>query len=95
MARLYAHLLEFFLIANKWFKKNLFQRAVSSIVGPFELRYKPILAQIQRSFEAINEITSGANKAETRDLTITVEIMRQELGELRAHLMGMNTRVVG
>lgn len=83
------------MVAKDWFNKNVIQRAVSSIVNPFELRYKPILTQIHRSFEAIDQIASGANKAETRDLTITVEMVRQELGELRSQLFGMNTRVVG
>ncbi|EXJ87098.1 hypothetical protein A1O3_04056 [Capronia epimyces CBS 606.96] len=95
VSRLYAHMIEFLLLAADWYKKHPIKRALDSIINPFPLRYKPTLKLIQSSFDNVNHIANGANKAETRDLTIAVQQMQSQITAMETALVTRMTEMQG
>lgn len=91
VARLYAHILEFFLSSLKWYRDSRAMHALKSIFQPWDLKFRPEYEAIAEEARQIRRLADVALKAEVRDTRLEVvqgtrhwEAVRQEMGELRA-----------
>jgi len=89
IGRLYAHILLFFQSALKWYRAHPFQRAVRSIIKPYDLEYKETVEQIELCAQNVNEIASAANRAEIRDMHLTIQEMQSEMHNRDQKLLAM------
>ena len=62
----YAKIIEFCIMAIKWYKKNKFMHSIASVVKPFSLGFKPILDEMTERSRRVDELASAASKAEDR-----------------------------
>ena len=72
VARLYAHILNYFLSALKWYKDNRALHAVKSIFQPWDLKLRPEYEAIVSESQQIRQLTDVALKAEVRDTRLEV-----------------------
>jgi hypothetical protein len=89
VGRLYAHILLFFQSALKWYNAHPFERAVRSIIKPYDLEYKETVEQIELCAQNVNDIASAANRAEMRDMHLTIQEMQREMQSLDQKLLEM------
>ncbi|KAL8741988.1 MAG: hypothetical protein Q9190_005469 [Brigantiaea leucoxantha] len=90
VARLYAHILNYFLSALKWYNDNRALHAVKSIFQPWDLKLRPEYEAIVSESQQIRQLTDVAMKAEVRDTRLEVaqgtkhwERVMQQMEELR------------
>lgn len=72
VARLYAHILSFFLSSLKWYKDNRALHAVKSIFQPWDLKFRPEYEAIATESQQIRQLADVALKAEVRDTRLEV-----------------------
>jgi hypothetical protein len=90
VARLYAHILNFFLSALKWYTDKRAVHAFKAVFQPWDLRFQHEYDAIAAESQQIGRLTDVAMKAEVRDTRLGVvrgsehwESVRQELNELK------------
>ena len=90
VARLYAHILNFFLSSLKWYKDNRALHVVKAIFQPWELKLRPVYEAIVSESQQIRELSDVALKTEVRDTRLEVvqgtrhwEQVMQQMDELR------------
>jgi hypothetical protein len=90
VARLYAHILKFFLSSLKWYKDSCAVHAFKSIFQPWDLKFRHEYEAIAAEAQQIRRLADVALKAEVRDTRLEVvqgtrhwELVRQEMNELR------------
>jgi len=93
MAQLYAHLLLFLRQAVKWFSQNSAKRAFSSLISPFELKYKGLVDGIRRCATTISEEASASSKAEIRVLHGVVERSDNKLDDMTQQMKSIYLEV--
>lgn len=91
VARLYAHILNFFISSLKWYKDNRAVHALKAIFQPWDLKFQREYEAIAAEAQQIRRLADVALKAEVRDTRLEVaqgtrhwELARQEIRELRA-----------
>ncbi|KAF6838383.1 hypothetical protein CPLU01_02495 [Colletotrichum plurivorum] len=72
VSQLYAKIIEFFLMAIRWYKRGRLSHSIRSIVEPFSLGFKPIIDEITERSRRVDELANAASKAELRDLHVSV-----------------------
>lgn len=90
VARLFAHVLNFFLSALKWYKDSRALHALKSILQPWDLKFRHDYEAIAAEAQQIVRVADVALKAEVRDTRLEVvqgtrhwELVRQEINELK------------
>ena len=90
VARLYAHILNFFISSLKWYKDSRKMHAVKSIFQPWDLKFRPGYEAIATESQHIRQLGNVALKAEVRDTRLRLveatkhwEQMVQQMNELR------------
>ena len=90
VARLYAHILNFFLSALKWYKDNRVVHAFKAVFQPWDLRFQHEYEAIAAESQQIGRLADVAMKAEVRDMRLEFvqgsghwESVRQEMNELK------------
>jgi len=90
VARLYAHILNFFLSSLKWYKDNRAVHALKSIFQPWDLKFRPEYEAIAAEAQQIRRLADVAMKAEVRDTRLEVvqgtrhwELVKQEMNDLK------------
>lgn len=82
VALVYAKIIEFELLAVKWYKKGKLMHSIAAVVNPFSLSFKDIIEDITQYSRRIDQLASAASKAEIRDLHIQVkELVGMAMGE--------------
>ncbi|KAJ9131624.1 Nacht domain protein [Pleurostoma richardsiae] len=66
VASVYAKIIEFDLLAIKFYKKGRLLHSITSIVKPFSLSFKPVVEEIMERSRRVDEEASMASKAEIR-----------------------------
>lgn len=91
VARLYAHILNFFVSSLKWYKDNRALHAIKAIFQPWELKFQREYEAITAEAQQIRRLADVALKAEVRDTRLDVaqgkrhlELVIEEMRELRA-----------
>ncbi|KAI0876417.1 hypothetical protein GGS24DRAFT_513777 [Hypoxylon argillaceum] len=72
VSQVYAKIVEFSVLAIKWYKKGRFSHSISALTKPFSLKYKPLLDDITDRSRRVDQLANAASKAEIRDLHIQV-----------------------
>ncbi len=90
VARLYAHILNFFLSSLKWYKDNRAVHALKSIFQPWDLKFRHEYEAIAAETQQIRRLADVAMKAEVRDTRLEVvqgtrhwELVKQEMNDLK------------
>lgn len=68
VAQLYAHLMEFFIRAMKWYREGTLKHILHSITQPVGIRYKDILESIEDCSRRIDKWAAASAQAELRDM---------------------------
>ncbi|KAH8886450.1 hypothetical protein GQ53DRAFT_727849 [Thozetella sp. PMI_491] len=82
VAAVYAKILEFVVIAIKWYKKGKLMHSLTAIVKPFKLSFKPIVDEIKERSRRVDELANAASKAEIRDLHLRIHGLNSNLVQL-------------
>ncbi|CAO2649161.1 Nn.00g101100.m01.CDS01 [Neocucurbitaria sp. VM-36] len=90
VARLYAHILKFFVSSLKWYKDNRAVHALKSILQPWDLKFRQEYEAITLEAQHIKRLADAGMQAELRDTRLEVEqgtrhweLVRQEVKELK------------
>ncbi|KXH49269.1 hypothetical protein CNYM01_06985 [Colletotrichum nymphaeae SA-01] len=76
VSQLYAKIIEFALMAIKWYKKGKLSHSFTAIIKPFSLGFKPIVEEIAERSKHVDELANAAVKAEIRDLHAEMRDLR-------------------
>ncbi|KAK2779386.1 nacht domain protein [Colletotrichum kahawae] len=82
VAQLYAKILEFSIMAIRFYKKGKLSHSIASIVKPFSLTFKPIIEEIRERSIRVDELASALSKAEIRDLHVKINGLSQSVVQL-------------
>lgn len=82
VAQLYAKILDFSIMAIRFYKKGKLSHSIASIVKPFSLTFKPIIEEIRERSMRVDELASALSKAEIRDLHVKVHGLSQSVAQL-------------
>ncbi|KAK6209491.1 hypothetical protein QIS74_11075 [Colletotrichum tabaci] len=82
VSQLYAKIIEFIMMAVKWYKKGKLAHSFTAITKPFNLGFKPIIEDITERSRRIDELASAASKAELRDLHISIHGLNKTIVQL-------------
>ncbi|WQF76109.1 hypothetical protein CDEST_01123 [Colletotrichum destructivum] len=82
VSQLYAKIIEFIMMAVKWYKKGKLAHSFTAITKPFSLGFKPIIEDITERSRRIDELASAASKAELRDLHISIHGLNKTIVQL-------------
>lgn len=91
VSQVYAKIVEFSVLAIKWYKKGRFSHSISALTKPFSLKYKPLLDDITDRSRRVDQLANAASKAEIRDLHIQLAGLDRDL---RNQLTGLNKQFV-
>jgi hypothetical protein len=90
VARLFAHILNFFVSALKWYKDSRAMHVLKSVLQPWDLKFRNEYEAIASEAQNIRRLADVAMKAEVRDTrtevgqgTMHLELMRKEMDNLR------------
>ncbi|KAI1844019.1 hypothetical protein JX266_009885 [Neoarthrinium moseri] len=83
VALVYAKIMEFVVMAIRWYNKGKFKHSISVIIAPFKLNFKPIIEEITERSKRVDELANAASKAEIRDLHITIRGLKTDMQELK------------
>ena len=90
LARLYTHILDFFVSALEWYNDSRAAHALKSIFQPWDLKFRAKYEAIAAEAKQIQRLADVALKAELRDTRLEVmqgtrhwQSVRQELSELK------------
>jgi hypothetical protein len=90
LARLYAHIMVFFISALKRYKDSSLVHAIKSILQPWELAFRSQYEAIAAEAEQIRRFADVSLKVEVRDTRLEViqgtknwEMVRKEMNELK------------
>jgi len=72
VARLYAHILNFFLSSLKWYRDNCAVHALKSIFQPWDLNFRHEYEAIGAEAQQIGRLADVALKSEMRDTRLEV-----------------------
>lgn len=91
VARLYAHILNFFVSSLEWYKDHWIVHAFKSIVQPWDLKFRHEYEAIVAESTQIRRLADVAMKAEVRDTRLELvqgtkhwALVKEEMTELRA-----------
>lgn len=82
VSQLYAKIIEFALMAIKWYKKGKLSHSFTAIIKPFSLGFKPIVEEIAERSKHVDELASAAVKAEIRDLHVNIHRQNKTILQL-------------
>lgn len=90
VARIYVHILNFFLCALKWYKDKRTVHAIKAVFQPWDLKFRQEYEAIAAESQQIGRLADVAMKSEVRDMRLEVvhgsehwQWMRQEMAELK------------
>jgi hypothetical protein len=86
ISQLYAHIILFFQQAVKWYNMSRASRVVHAIVNPPELEYQETVQQIKFCAETVNELASAAERAEIRDIHVTLQLQHRKVLEMQEQM---------
>ncbi|KAF2498987.1 hypothetical protein BU16DRAFT_454960 [Lophium mytilinum] len=78
ISRLYAHIILFLQKAVNWYKRGLAARIRSAIFKPYKLEYQDTVEQIKLCARTVDDVATSGNRAEVRDMNITMQILHTE-----------------
>ncbi|KAL9046325.1 MAG: hypothetical protein Q9214_000813 [Letrouitia sp. 1 TL-2023] len=91
VARLYAHVLNFFLSSLKWYKDSRASHVLKSIFQPWDVKFRHEYEAIAAEAQQIGRLADVGLKAEVRDTRLEIaqgtrrwESVRQEMNDLKA-----------
>jgi hypothetical protein len=84
----YAKILEFSVMAIKWYKKGRLMHSLSSVIKPFSLSFKSIVDEMTELSRRVDELANAAAKAEIRDLHVSVHGLNQRIHQLTEIMVG-------
>ncbi|KAF4922974.1 hypothetical protein CGCVW01_v004955 [Colletotrichum viniferum] len=82
IAQLYVKILEFSIMAIRFYKKGKLSHSIASIVKPFSLNFKPIIEEIRERSVRVDELASALSKAEIRDLHVKIHALSHSVAQL-------------
>ncbi|KXH49518.1 hypothetical protein CSIM01_03806 [Colletotrichum simmondsii] len=83
VSQLYAKIIEFALMAIKWYRKGKLSHTFTAIIKPFSLWFKPIVVEIAERSRHVDELANAAAKAEIRDQHAEIRDLHAEIRDLR------------
>lgn len=93
VALLYAQIIEFALMAVRWFKKGKIMHAVAAIVHPFKLSFGPVIDEISELSRRVDELANAASKAEVRDAHAKIHSLERRMSQILELMIGAYSRV--
>jgi hypothetical protein len=88
VSMVYAKILEFSIMAIKWYKKGKLMHSISSVIKPFGLSFKPIVDELSERSRRVDELASAAAKAEIRDLHVNIHGLGERVHQLTEMMVG-------
>ncbi|KAK8022040.1 hypothetical protein PG993_012807 [Apiospora rasikravindrae] len=82
VALLYVQIIEFSLMAVRWFKKGKIMHSVAAIVHPFKLSFGPVIEEISELSRRVDEEANAASKAEIRDQHAKIHGLERRMSQL-------------
>ncbi|KAF4872035.1 ATPase family AAA domain-containing protein 3 [Colletotrichum siamense] len=82
VAQLYSKILEFSVMAIRFYKKGKLSHAIASVVKPFSLTFKPIIEEIRQRSLRVDELANALSKAEMRDLHVKIHGLSHSVARL-------------
>ncbi|KAK7961160.1 Nacht domain protein [Apiospora saccharicola] len=82
VALLYAQIIEFALMAVRWFKKGKIMHSVAAIVHPFKLSFGPVIDEISELSRRVDELANAASKAEMRDAHAKIQNLERRMSQI-------------
>jgi len=90
VARLFAHILNFFVNSLKWYKDSRAVHALKSLLQPWDLKFRQDYEAIASEAQHIRRLADVAMRAEVRSTRLEVEqgtrhleLVKQEINKLR------------
>ncbi|KAK8061146.1 Nacht domain protein [Apiospora hydei] len=94
VARLYAKIIKFALMAVQWSKKSKVMHSVAAIIHPFKLSFSPIINEIAEHSQRVNELASAASRAEIRDQHVEIHSLKRETEIIVTRLSLQNEMII-
>jgi hypothetical protein len=88
VSMVYAKMLEFSIVAIKWYKKGKLMHSISSVIKPFSLSFKSIIEELSERSRRVDELASAAAKAEIRDLHVNIHGLNERIHQLTELVVG-------
>ncbi|KAK7917990.1 Nacht domain protein [Apiospora marii] len=92
VALLYAQIIEFALMAIRWFKKGKIMHSVAAIVHPFKLSFGPVIDEISELSRRVDELANAASKAEIRDQHAKIHSLERRMSQLMELMIAQQSR---
>ncbi|KAF2103667.1 hypothetical protein NA57DRAFT_8357, partial [Rhizodiscina lignyota] len=89
VARLYAHILIFFVSALKWYKDSRLVHAIKSILQPWDMKFRTQYEAIAAETQQVRRLAEVALNVEVRDTRL--EVLQGMLKEIRLDLTSQRT----
>lgn len=93
VAQLYAHLIDFFIKALKWYREGTLKHVLHSITQPAGIRYKDILNSIEICSRTIDQWAETSARAELRDIHILQRKIETDVEKMISVTQGNSTAV--
>lgn len=89
VAQLYAQIIEFALMAVRWFKKGKLMHSFAAVVHPFKISFGPVVEKISELSRRVDELANAASKAEIRDQHAKIHSLENRMDELLKITIGI------
>jgi hypothetical protein len=88
VASVYAKIIEFAVMAIRWYKKSKFMHSVAAILKPLKLSFGPIIEEIAERSRRVDQLASAASKAEIRDQHAKINNLEIRMNQLVEMMIG-------
>jgi len=88
VSMVYAKIIEFSIMAIKWYKKGKLMHSIASVIKPFSLSFKGIIDELSEKSRRVDELASSAAKAEIRDLHVNIHGLHERVHQLTELMVG-------
>jgi hypothetical protein len=83
LSTVYANIIKFLQRAMNWYSEGKIKHIVSSILRPYELRFKDLVDEIARCSRGVDQLAFMASQIELRDMHLEQKELRMTLLDLR------------
>ncbi|KAK8007837.1 cytochrome P450 [Apiospora arundinis] len=93
VALLYAKIIEFALMAVRWFKKGKLLHSFAAIIHPYKLSFAPVVDEVSELSRRVDKLADAASKAEIHDQHVTIDSLERRMSYQNAKIDSLERRM--
>ncbi|KAK6822945.1 hypothetical protein PG987_014490 [Apiospora arundinis] len=93
VALLYAKIIEFAVMAVRWFKKGKLSHSLTAIIRPYKFSFAPVVDEVSELSRRVDQLADAASKAEIRDQHVMIDSQNVKIDSQNVKIDSQNVKI--